>query len=187
MLMQCVQHPHFSWCLTHWLFFGWGEAMFGILVTISGSSGLFLVWLYCLWMVRCCSICRCHRRWCQWMLVVVQLASWAAYQASSAVRLCVPHVWHILPLHWPAASEVEAAFLTSNLRCSFILSLPASIWLQWSETSLDSFIKSFTSPFFTPSPQSCTLASTSAVQCVVSTPVLCLDRIIASRHTFLFR
>lgn len=125
--------------------------------SISGSSGVFLVWLYCLWMVRWCSVCQCYRRWCQRTLVVVQLASWAGYQASSALRLCVPHVWHTLPLCWPASSEVEAAFLTSNLRCSFILSLPASVWFQWSETSLDSFIKSFTSPFFTPSPQSCNL------------------------------
>lgn len=88
----------------------------------SGSSGAFLVWLYCLWMMRWCSICRCHRRWCQVTLVVAQLASQTGYQSSSALRLCVPHACHSPLLCWPASSEAEAAFLTSNLKCSFILS-----------------------------------------------------------------
>lgn len=149
----------------------------------SGSSGASLVWLCCLWMMRWCSICRCHTRWCQWTLVVVQFATRTGYQSFSAVRLCVPHAWHSLPLCWPASSEAEVAFLVSNLRCSFVLSPCFHITsvvrsIHWLFHQIPHF------PFLTPHHRGATLASTFVVLCLVSTPDLCLDRIIASSYLY---
>lgn len=169
-----------------WLFSGWGEAIFWIFVLLKHKwhSGAFLMWLYCLWMMRWCSICRCHRRWCQWTLVVAQLASWTGYQSSSALRLCVPHACHSPLLCWPASSEAEAVFLTSNILYSLSL-LPYHFSAQKHPLTLS---PNPSLPFFIPSHhRGAVLASAFAVCCLVSTPDLCLDRIIASHCTFIFR
>lgn len=87
----------------------------------SESGSGFLVRLCWVGIMKYCSLRRCQWRWCQWALVVVQLAGCTGCRLSKAVRLCVPGTLRILPLCWPASSEVEAACLRANLRCSFIL------------------------------------------------------------------
>lgn len=144
-----------------WLVFNfWGREKKCFHFFSSERRGVFLLWLFCMGIMKRCSSCGCHRRWFLWALVAMQLARWAGCHSSSAVSLCVPGTLCVLPLCWSASSEAEAAFL----RCFFLLSLPASIWLQWTEISSPLLSTPPATPlFFSPHSGDTTLALAFAV------------------------